>query len=500
MMVSSFVFLFLLLPLAQVAGQESSSLRGSNRSPPLQVLVFDAGSSGTRIHVFNLLIDEDTALVPRIDLTVKERQTKKVKPGLSSYAEKNDYPGAEKSIAELIEFANDFVPPERRSQTPVLLKATAGLRAVKPATKAEAVLDRVRETLLKSGYLFRPEWAAIIRGKEEAGLAWVAANYLKGSLNVVPDGRSSMGVIEMGGGSTQVTFEVGSAEASRIVDEDKFTFTNLAGTPFHLYAHSYLGYGMDHAQAKLRSLIPTSEAEDPCYPSGYIRPISDQSAEATRIIAGRGNADACQELIKRLLLSPSQDSAPGVYSREMSLRGRFVGTENFFYVRNDLKIPLDGRLPAMKEAAKAACEASISPSEEEEAAMRDGSADPYKHKGCFGLSYQAALLETLKAAGAPGVEVDIARTINGGDIDWALGAALTHFIDLGMHKQAMGSSGDSLWSRLAILLLMVAAAGGALRFCGGKKQVAAVTSAVRAATMGRSGWIEVATSSQRSTK
>merc|ERR1711964_581223 len=95
---------------------------------------------------------------------------------------------------------------------PALLKATAGLRAVQHVEKAEAILQRVRETLAKSGYRFEMSWADIIKGKEEAGLAWVAANYLQGNFVAPSSSASSLGIIEMGGGSTQVTFEVNPVE------------------------------------------------------------------------------------------------------------------------------------------------------------------------------------------------------------------------------------------------------------------------------------------------
>merc|ERR1740130_2037086 len=126
---------------AHVWGQESSALRGAQ---PQQVLVFDAGSSGTRIHIFNLLPGAKESLVPRIDLTVRDAQTKKINPGLSSFAENNDFAGCAKNIEQLMEFASQFVPAARRVSTPALLKATAGLRSVKPADKAEAILQRVR--------------------------------------------------------------------------------------------------------------------------------------------------------------------------------------------------------------------------------------------------------------------------------------------------------------------------------------------------------------------
>ncbi|CAE7663869.1 APY3 [Symbiodinium sp. CCMP2592] len=195
-------------PSSGAEGQHGN-LRGSVGGLE-QVLVFDAGSSGTRIHIFNMYMPMADAHVPRVDLAVRDAQTLKVKPGLSEFAKKEDLEGCRLNIQDLVKFANKFVAEERRAKTPVLLKATAGLRAV-PEAKADAVLRTVRSTLKDSGYQFQDSWADIIKGKEEAALAWIAANYLRGSFNVDSD-VPSMGVIEMGGGSTQVTFEVGVDE------------------------------------------------------------------------------------------------------------------------------------------------------------------------------------------------------------------------------------------------------------------------------------------------
>jgi hypothetical protein len=452
-----------LFNLTHAEAQESPALRGAAAS---QVLVFDAGSSGTRVHVFNLL-PANGGEVPQIELAVRDAQTKKIKPGLSSFAEKDDLVGAEKNIDGLLEFANQYVPVDRRASTPALLKATAGLRAVKPAAKADAVLAKVRAVLAKSGYLFKPEWADIIQGKEEAGLAWVAANYLQGTFSQKYSAAKSLGVIEMGGGSTQVSFEVGSIEeVSKLEELDSFTFTTLSGAPHQLYAHSYLGYGLDHAQAKLRSMMAT-ESEDPCYPVGYNRPGQKKDDEAT-LVTGTGDATACQTKIKEHLFDASQKGAPGQYFGELALRGAMAATENFFYVRSDLKLPLDGNIKEMRKAAVSGCSTAMQPTDADKADMEAGKANPSQPNACFGLSFQAALMDVFKADTIAGLQVQIARKINGGDIDWAMGAALKHFIDSGL---AAGAQPDQLplAVRGVLVLIFAIAAIGVLRFFLGPK-------------------------------
>merc|ERR1712110_189990 len=68
---------------------------------------------------------------------------------------------------------------------------------------------------------------------------------------------------------------------------------------------------------------------------------------------------------------------------------------------------------------------------EEQQAMASGTADANKPNACFGLTYQVGLLAALGAPKIKGVSVEIMRKINGGDVDWALGAAITHTLEQG---------------------------------------------------------------------
>jgi len=390
-----------------------NGLRGSDSLH--QVLVFDAGSSGTRIHVFNLIASSSSGEehVPKVDISVRSKQTKKVTPGLSAFAEKGDLDGAEQNIMELLKFANRFVAEAKRPSTPVLLKATAGLRAVS-AAQAEAVIDRIRETLGASAYRFSPEWADIIQGKEEGGLAWVAANFLKGTFGEHSEGvqMESVGVIEMGGGSTQVTFQIDAEDKVAFVDD--FIFETALGRKYRLYAHSYLGYGKDHARARLRERAPKSEVEDPCYAQGY------SLAGASSSVHGAGDFGRCQANIKSRLMLGASGDAPGSYGDELPLRGAdFVATESFFYTQDDLALGLEDRTlgeGVLETAAGRTCKIVF-----------DRGADKKLAEMCFALSYEASLLKALKVWEI-GATVKIVHKINGADVDWALGAALVHFL------------------------------------------------------------------------
>jgi len=96
-------------------------------------------------------------------------------------------------------------------------------------------------------------------------------------------------------------------------------------------------------------------------------------------------------------------------------------------VRNDLGMPMLSDMAAMESQAREAC--GSTPAEA-------GKADAGRSDGCFALSYQAELLRALGAPTAKGVSVSIANSVGGGDVDWALGAALLHIMELQNRVQA----------------------------------------------------------------
>lgn len=217
--------------------------------------MIDAGSSGCRAHVYRYgklgSVDGPLYILP-------QHQSKKVKPGLSSFADKPLDAGA--SLADLIAFVKEQVPEKDWEVTPIWLKATAGLRML-PNEKSEAILESVRQFLLNnknSPFLFRASYARIIPGNEEGGFGWIAFNYLKKIIGPKKDKALSIPpytVIEMGGASAQVSQSAPNAkEASLIPAEYRFSF-NIEDDEYHLYTHSYLGYGAEQAREQFTRLL-----------------------------------------------------------------------------------------------------------------------------------------------------------------------------------------------------------------------------------------------------
>ena len=127
-------------------------------------IVFDAGSSGTRIHVYKWKTGGGGAK-DAFDLVSDDLL--KIKPGLSAFKEKTAEAGS--SLEPLIAHAKAKIPAELVPSTPVFLMATAGLRMVGESQGRHPA--PVCNWLSSSGFLFRCEWATVLDGGDEASSA-----------------------------------------------------------------------------------------------------------------------------------------------------------------------------------------------------------------------------------------------------------------------------------------------------------------------------------------
>jgi hypothetical protein len=174
--------------------------------------VIDAGSSGSRIYVYQyrLPFSEDytasagsaagsgsstgagtaapggdpTADILHIAIAEDSEHRsiiKKQEPGLSAFGPN---PGnAFSSIKPLLDFAAAHIPSALVASTPVYVLATAGLRLL-PVAERDAVLANVRaglRTEAQAGrFLFESDSQVnVISGEEEGLYGWVALNYLR---------------------------------------------------------------------------------------------------------------------------------------------------------------------------------------------------------------------------------------------------------------------------------------------------------------------------------
>lgn len=257
-------------------------------------IVFDAGSSGTRIHVYSWRSNPVSG-----GFELVEDDLVKIKPGLSAYAQ--DAKAAGLSLEPLLAHAERKVPADRRATTPVFLLATSGLRLIGQET-ASAILKSVGDFLASSAFAFRDDWASIMSGTDEGLFGWVAVNYLLGSLSGIHSSTTS-GVIDLGGGSVQLVYALPPTTACPPEYSSNVSF---AGRMHRLYVTSHLGFGLDEARMRAaQKLMQGPRVEEgvpvshPCLPVGHqaVLVIGNKLQNA---FVGSGKYEQCADLYRSL--------------------------------------------------------------------------------------------------------------------------------------------------------------------------------------------------------
>lgn len=226
---------------------EKATAHHSHKS--LYAVIIDAGSTGSRLFAFRFHTSaEISSPVLKSELFHQE------KPGLSSYA---DNPiEATKSLGILVEKAKSVIPSSEWRDTPLLLKATAGLRLL-PANKANRILEVTREFLSSSGFQLNDNSVSIMEGVDEGIFSWVTVNFLLGRFSQ-QDTQSTVTVLDLGGGSTQVTYRLEKKNLKSLKHSiHKITVFNQI---MDVFTHSYLGMGLMAARKAI--LVPHSAAKN----------------------------------------------------------------------------------------------------------------------------------------------------------------------------------------------------------------------------------------------
>ena len=250
---------------------------GGGNAEARHVVVFDAGSTGNRVHVFEF---EPTGDGPRLVQEVFHA----AKPGLK---ERADDPRAAAALLDpLVATALATVPARARKRTPLTLRATAGLRLLPegPAA-ADAIMDAVRSKLVRTGFDVDPSrGVSILSGDDEGLYGWVAVNYLLGRVGGPGGGRSqnqnqnTVALADLGGGSAQLSYAVDADVASTAPAGYVRTVPGTRGAArLSAYVHSFNGYGLVAARHRMLADVGNPGGE----PSGGDGGDGDGSLKVT---------------------------------------------------------------------------------------------------------------------------------------------------------------------------------------------------------------------------
>lgn len=432
--------------------------RSYSKDKPLiqYALMVDAGSTGSRIHVYRF---NNCGSTPELeDEVFKMTEPKEGGSGLSSF--KGDAEGAAKSLDVLMDVALKSVPDKLKGCTPVAVKATAGLRKLGP-DMSDAILKAVRQRL-ETVYPFPVVSEAnggveVMDGKDEGVYAWITTNYLLGKIGG-PDKTPTAAVFDLGGGSTQIVFqptfkapEGGMPE--QLQEGDHKYDLRFGGRDFTLYQHSYLGYGLMEARNNLHRVVVegmydnhqqskawlSEPVSNPCFGIGMSKkvevPLSEGhplGASVTVNMTGPaiGSPAQCRALAEKTLkkeseckLSPCAFNGVHQPSLEKTFSREDVYLFSYFYDRiQPLGMPESFTLRELKELTARVCQGGDAwkvfesvPGAFEE--LQD------RPETCLDLNFMLALLHTGYEMPIDR-EVKIAKKIRGNELGWCLGASL----------------------------------------------------------------------------
>lgn len=168
-----------------------------------------------------------------------------------------------KKIESLLDKAKEFIPKQYWARTPLVLKATAGLRLLLPV-EAENLLNEVRDVFLHSGFAVKDDAVEIMHGIDEGIYSWFTINFLlseySSTLELVKTTaelvltpiffcadrlgtKNTVAALDLGGGSIQVSFTPKDVYKTPLLAEHIHTVATPSGK-IDVFTNSYLGLGL----------------------------------------------------------------------------------------------------------------------------------------------------------------------------------------------------------------------------------------------------------------
>ncbi|XP_058448573.1 ectonucleoside triphosphate diphosphohydrolase 5 isoform X2 [Malaya genurostris] len=406
LLVSASLLIFLFLTYTDSFHPIVDSIAGQlGYHEKVYAVVVDAGSTGSRVLAFEFHRGYlDGRLVLDFELF------RHSKPGLSAFADKPEEGAA--TIEKLLQEAKNVIPKDKWKDTPLVLKATAGLRLLSPE-QAEGLLQACKELFKTSGFLANEESVEIMDGTDEGIFSWFTLNFLLGKLN----GRNTVAALDLGGGSTQVTFSPKDVSQTPLY-KDYMHKVPTFNSYVEVFTTSYLGAGlMAVRHATLTNGAPegkmnlSSECVNPIVKNKLFRYGTDQY-----YISGKDNPsattgepkvdyDLCASIIRKKLL-------PTLKPRPVTLKQHEIAAFSYFFdraIETGLVDPFQGGETTVHDFITRSREVCAEANVEQ----------PFM---CLDLTFISILLEEgydLK----PKTPLKLYKKIDGHEISWALGCA-----------------------------------------------------------------------------
>lgn len=411
-------------------------------------MIFDAGSTHTAMYIYKWQADKfnGTGVVSQVSSCT-------MPGGIGVALRQNPWAEAPLYFDRCVKQGLASIPEERRGHSPVFLAATAGMRLVRSenAEQADEILSSVTRALELSavGMLMSSSSVRVISGQEEGVAGWVSANYLLRT--IYPRPTKLVGMLDMGGASTQITFVHRDASGAAGTGSAFDTAVRLYGARHQLYSRSYMCFGQNQLHNRYLVLLVQEQLEaegalrpprtlrvsSPCHNTGwnftvqfddYVNACSatkftDEFRNISVTVEGQSDYERCRQRVGTLMNTAHCDRtftsrdcfvAPPAHPADTN----FVAVSGFWYVMDYLGFTK--RNPSMSEFTSAVqnwCKntwssiKSMYPDNEE-----------YVSQECFEAEYQSQLLfQGYGIKNDTWKNIDFLKKVNGTSVGWTLG-------------------------------------------------------------------------------
>ncbi|KAK2880062.1 hypothetical protein FQN49_000610 [Arthroderma sp. PD_2] len=334
-------------------------------------IVLDAGSSGTRAHVYRWpkkgrksAGSKDLEQLPHLETT--KEWTKKIKPGVSTFAKHPENVGPD-HLHDLLKHVRGIIPKGAVEDTPIFLLATAGMRLL-PENEQKQILQNVCSYISDNSDFLLPDCDAhikVIDGKTEGLYGWIATNYLLGGFDEPKNhdhgkGHHTYGFLDMGGASAQLAFAPNSTESEKHANDLtllRLRTLNGQSSDYGVFVTSWLGFGVREARNRyVKALLKGTPADtvnrqrqDPCVPDGLrttlegtVLPPDGPVAGTDPYLVGNGKFEEClRETIPLLAKDVPCEDEPcllnGVHVPAIDFDvNHFVGISEYWHTTHEI--------------------------------------------------------------------------------------------------------------------------------------------------------------------
>lgn len=366
------------------------------------VIVVDAGSSGTRLHLFHLMNKEH--LEKNHAYQINESLSVKTTPGISSFVE--DVNGLEKNLRPIFDAAQEKLHEYSVDikSVPLLFYSTAGMRLL-THDQQNKIYSKIRKIL--DQYEFNVADVKTIEGKTEGLYAWLSVNELSHGFS----NETTKGILEMGGASMQIAFELYD-DNSNCKETDTISCVLIGGKIHKVFSVSFLGLGQNTA---LKAISDQQNAGT-CYPKDYPNIPNTNGFDF----------EECDRIFHTILdKAQVHDRVP-----KHEKNAHFFALSSFGYLADFFDITQPVKQSELTHYVKEKC------SNDWDMMQAQCDADqvcretfrPYMHTYCVLGVYFNSILDQQYYKFTNDDVLYAQTKINGVEPDWPLGAALLYFV------------------------------------------------------------------------